>query len=256
MRSSNGASLPFSASTDMAPATTAAASRSSAPNRPANASAVETCVPLISANPSLARSLDGASPASFRPSAAGRILPSQRTWPMPSSTALRCANGARSPEAPTGPLGGNQRIDLVPQQREQRVDQAQRDTGMSARQRIDLERQDQAHHRIRQRLAHARRVRQQEVLLQLLELLARYAGLRQQAEAGVDAVCRIAGRDDLDRPGRSPRRCARGPRHRARAAWAFRRCAAAAAASIRRRECRPHRSLAGLLVRRLDHGQV
>src|SRR5208283_4188208 len=36
----------------------------------------------------------------------------------------------------------------------------------------------------------------QEVLLQLLELFARYAGLRQQSEAGVDAVRRIARRDD------------------------------------------------------------
>ena len=147
MRSSNGVSLAFSASTDMAPATMAAASTSSAPNNPARASAVDTCVPLMSARPSLAPSLHGARPARARPSAAASTLPPTRTWPMPSNAALKCASGARSPEAPTDPCAGNHGVHLVREQRAQGVDQRQRNTGVAARQRIDLEREDQAHHR-------------------------------------------------------------------------------------------------------------
>ena len=68
---------------------------------------------------------------------------------------------------------------------------------MAARQRVDLQRENQTHHRIRQRFADARRVREQKVPLQELEFLRRYAGLREQAEAGIDAVSRIADRDDF-----------------------------------------------------------
>jgi hypothetical protein len=83
-----------------------AANTSSAPNSPASASAVETCVPLISASPFLGAQLERRSPAKRKPSAAGSTRPLTRTWPMPSSTALRCASGARSPEAPTEPCAG------------------------------------------------------------------------------------------------------------------------------------------------------
>jgi hypothetical protein len=54
-----------------------------------------------------------------------------------------------------------------------------------------------------QQLAGADRVRQDQVLLQLRELLLRDVALGQDAEAGVDAVGRIAlGDDGLDGGGR------------------------------------------------------
>ena len=34
------------------------------------------------------------------------MAPRTRTWPMPSSTVLKCARGARSPDAPTEPCAG------------------------------------------------------------------------------------------------------------------------------------------------------
>ena len=71
------------------------------------------------------------------------------------------------------------------------------DAGVAARQGVDLERENQAHDGVGQRIADARGVREQQIALQQLELLGRYAGLRQQAEAGVDAVGGVAGRDDL-----------------------------------------------------------
>ena len=45
--------------------------------------------------------------------------------------------------------------------------------------------------------ADTRGVRQHQIALQQLELLVGDAGLREQAEAGIDAVGRIAARDDL-----------------------------------------------------------
>ena len=76
-------------------------------NRFHSASAVEICVPLSSARPSLAASVSGVSPARFRPSSArSGSLPPHSTSPTPNNTADRCASGARSPLAPTEPLDG------------------------------------------------------------------------------------------------------------------------------------------------------
>ena len=192
MRSSKGASLPFNASTDMAPATTAAANTSSAPNNPASASAVETCVPLIRARPSLARSLRGSSPAKRKPSLAGSSVPRTRTSPMPEQYRAQVRQGRQIPRGAHRALRGNHGIHLMLQQCQQGVDQRHGDAGVSARQCIDLESQDQTHHGIRQRIAHSRGVREQQIALQEFELFRRYAGLRQQAESGIDAVRRIA----------------------------------------------------------------
>ena len=64
------------ASTDSAPATNAAASARSAANRPASASAVDTCVPLSSARPSFGPRLTGCRPARASASRAGMTRPS------------------------------------------------------------------------------------------------------------------------------------------------------------------------------------
>ncbi len=197
MRASNGESLPFNASTDMAPATTAAANRSSAPNSPASASAVDTCVPLIKARPSLARSLRGSRPAAVKPSAAGNTLPRTRTCADAEQHRAQVRQRRQIAGCAHRSLRGNHRIDLVLQQREQGIDQGHGDAGMPACQRVDLQREDQTDDGVGQRVAHARGMREQQIALQQLELLGRYAGLGQQTEARVDAVGRVAGGDDL-----------------------------------------------------------
>ncbi|MDT4851105.1 hypothetical protein FQZ97_852750 [compost metagenome] len=106
MRGSNGASLPLAASTLSAPVTVPASSRRSAMNRPCSASAVDTCVPLISARPSLAASVSGAMPAALSAAAAGSHSPFTRTSPSPIRASVMCDSGARAPEAPTEPLTG------------------------------------------------------------------------------------------------------------------------------------------------------
>ena len=106
MRASNGLTEPLMASRDRHPATRAAANTSSAPNRPASASEVDTCVPLSSASPSLGPRTKGAKPTAAMASLPETIFSLTLAWPSPISTHAMCASGARSPEAPTEPLAG------------------------------------------------------------------------------------------------------------------------------------------------------
>ena len=106
MRGSKGTSDPRAASVARAPVTTAERYRTSASNKAARALAVENCVPLSIASPSLGPSTSGARPASWRAVAARtRPLPVM-TSPTPIITAVRCDKGARSPDAPTEPCEG------------------------------------------------------------------------------------------------------------------------------------------------------
>src|SRR3546814_18805532 len=65
--------------------------------------AVETCVPLMSASPSLGPRASGSSSSRCSASAAGMISPWSAIRPCPNMTAERWARGARSPDAPTEP---------------------------------------------------------------------------------------------------------------------------------------------------------
>src|SRR3546814_1406431 len=68
--------------------------------------AVETCVPLMSASPSLGPSASGSSSSRCSASAAGMISPWSAIRPCPNMAAERWARGARSPDAPTEPCAG------------------------------------------------------------------------------------------------------------------------------------------------------
>mgnify|MGYP006168103737 CR=1 FL=1 len=106
MRGSNGASEPLAASVARAPVSRADWNRRSASNRPASALAVENCVPLSRARPSLGPSTAGARPTLARASVAGRRPVGVSASPTPIITAVMCDSGARSPEAPTEPCAG------------------------------------------------------------------------------------------------------------------------------------------------------
>ena len=94
------------ASVDSDAATTLAAALRHASNKPARAHAVENCVPLISASPSLGPSVMAVRPASFKASRAGMRAPARDASPSPNMAAVMCASGARSPDAPTEPCAG------------------------------------------------------------------------------------------------------------------------------------------------------
>ncbi len=106
MRASNGLTLPFKASTDNAPAAIAAANTRSPVKSASRATAVDICVPLISANPSLGPSRSGSQPSFSSAGPAGMIWPATSMLPWPISAAIKWARGARSPEAPTLPCDG------------------------------------------------------------------------------------------------------------------------------------------------------
>ena len=185
--------------------------QSSAPKSPASASAVETCVPLISARPSLACNLMGCNPALRSPSAAGTLAPSHAHVADAEQRRAQVRQGRQVPRCTHRTLRRNHRINLMLEQREQGIHQPRGDAGVAAGQCIDLERENQPHHGVGKRIAHARRVRQQQIPLQQLELLVGYAGLREQSESGIDAVGDIAARRRSCPPRRWPKRCARDP---------------------------------------------
>ncbi len=194
------------------PATKAAAIARSAAKRPASASAVETCVPLSSASPSLGPSTTGCSPASPSASRAATTRPEIRASPSPISTAARCASGARSPDAPTDPCDGYARDDAGVAQRHQRLDHRPAHAGVAARERRRLQGDDQPHRRVVEQSAGPRRMRQDQRALQLGQPGVVDAGAGEQSESRVDAIDGpAAGDDSIHRLGR---RVDGGPRGR------------------------------------------
>ena len=221
MRGSNGVSLPRHASTDSAPATNAAASARSAANRPASASAVDTCVPLSSARPSFGPSVTGC-----RPAARERVA---RRHDAAVDPRLAFADQHRRKMRERREIAGradrslrrNARHDAGVGERDERLDHAPAHARVAARERRRLERDDEAHDGIVEQRPGARRMRQHERALQLREPRVVDARAGEQAESGVDAVDGPPGRDDaVDglRGGidRRLRRGVDGERHRLR----------------------------------------
>ena len=99
-------------------------------------------------------------------------------------------------------LARNQRHGVAGQQAVERVDDRRADAGIAAAEAEQFEDDHQPRDVARQRLAEAGAVRQDQISLQLGEAGIGDAGVGQAAEAGVDAVDRVARRDDaLDRRG-------------------------------------------------------
>ncbi len=188
MRGSNGVSLPRQASTESAPATKAAAIARSAANRPASASAVDTCVPLSSARPSFGPSATGCSPARASASRAGRMRPSTLASPSPISTADKVRERREIAGRTHRSLRRNAGNDARVRHGDQRFDDAPPDSRMAARERCDLERDDQAHDRVVEQRSRARRMRQHQRALQLDEPRVVDPRAREEAESGVDAI--------------------------------------------------------------------
>ena len=111
-------------------------------------------------------------------------------------------------------LRRNQRHGVGVEQPLQRLDDERPNARMTAAKTEQLEDDHQPHDVARERIAEAGTVRQDEVGLQLGQPVVRDARVGEQAEAGIDAVDRLAaGNDALDRRGRVARRAA-WPRRR------------------------------------------
>ena len=109
MRGSNGVTLPFNASTDSAPAASAAANTRSPVNRASSAIAVDDLGAVDQRQPFLGPELRAARCRAFSSaSPAGRTLAAQASMPpSPISAAIRWASGARSPTRRPSPGTGS-----------------------------------------------------------------------------------------------------------------------------------------------------
>jgi hypothetical protein len=111
----------------------------------------------------------------------------------------RCEIATRSHR----PLRRNDRQHVGVVELDQRIDEYAAHARIAARQRRDLERERQPHHRGGQRIAYAHRMRQHEVTLQQLELLVGNVGLRKPPKACVHAISGLAALHDLGHGGRA-----------------------------------------------------
>jgi hypothetical protein len=190
MRGSNGPSLPRAASTVSAPTTSAASSTGSNDSSACSASAVEVCVPLISARPSFAASRSGAMPAVAQRvgSRYARAVDQHLAFAdqRQGHVGERREVAGRADRA----LRRHIRHEAGAADREQRVDHRFAHAGMPARQARRLQHKHQSDDRWRQRLADADAVGADQVELQAIELVGVDARRRQLAEAGVDAIDR------------------------------------------------------------------
>ena len=145
----------------------------------------------MSASPSLAASaqrLDAGRRAA--PSPPGTRSPSTSISPSPISASVRCASGARSPDAPTEPCDGTYGTSPASCTASSVSITVSRTPECAAREARRLEREHQPHDRRRQRLADADAVRADQVELQRGEIGRARCASGELAEAGVDAVDR------------------------------------------------------------------
>ena len=94
-------------------------------------------------------------------------------------------------------LRRNDRQDAALEEDEKLLDRRPADAGSALREAGDLERHDQAHDRLGQRLAGAGGVRDHEIALERGEIAIGDADAGELAEAGIDPVHRLAFREDL-----------------------------------------------------------
>ena len=171
----------------------ARASRSAATSARAS-TAVDACVPLMSARPSFGASRTGASPARASASAPGRRPAAVCTSPSPMSTSARWASGARSPLAPTDPRLGTTGWTRGVEHRDEQVERLEPDAGMAACQDVGAQRHHRADDGDGEEVADAGGMAAQQVDLQRVERVGRDADLGEGSEPGVDAVDRrVAG---------------------------------------------------------------
>jgi hypothetical protein len=109
-------------------------------------SAVLTCVPLMSARPSLARSVMGLHFAPRSAAAPSSSACRATHGPSPSRTSAMCASGARSPLAPTEPRLGSTGTMPALKTGQRVLDQLAAHAAVAAREVGDAQREGQAAH--------------------------------------------------------------------------------------------------------------
>ena len=197
MRGSKGVSEPLIASVDSAPATTAACITRSAPMSAARAMAVETWVPLSSARPSLGPSTTGSRPTRARAAAPPRVRPSIWSFALADCHERQMGERREVAGGADRALGGDHGEDVMGDHRGQQIQGCRGDAGMTTAQRLDLQEQDQPHDLRCEGRAGAGGMRADQIDLKSLQIGVGNARLGELAEAGVDAIDRLAGGEEL-----------------------------------------------------------
>ena len=183
--------------------------------------AVCACVPLMSVSPSLRAERRRREARALRSMSAARSGADRRddSVPSPISESARCANGARSPLAPTLPCsgtGGQSPALSMPASKSARSSRAPE---IALGDHVRAQQHHRADFALREQVADARRMAAHEIHLQLGEAVRRNRDLRQLAESGRHAVRDGTACHEVDRRPRasSPRAGGRAePSSRAR----------------------------------------
>ena len=178
----------------------ARASRS-APSSASAATAVDACVPLMSARPSFASSATGASPAraSAAPPSSAAASVADRRVPFADQHERQVRQRREVAARADRSAARHDRMDARVERVDQPIERRAPDARVALREHVRAQRHHRAHGARRQRLADARRVAAQQVPLELAERVSRNLDLGQRAEAGVDAVDRrVARRVPID----------------------------------------------------------
>jgi hypothetical protein len=194
MRGSKATTVPFAPSRDAAPAMSATLQRASARTRARHPRAPMAWVPLMRQSPSFAARVRGSRPAARRAGPLGWRAPPTNTSPSPIIARAMWARGARSPEAPTLPLAGHHRQDVLRQHGQHEVDDLRPHPRVARGHDVGSEQHQGPGLGQREGGPDPHRVAPDQVHLELREILGGDPGPGQEPEAGVDPIDRGAGR--------------------------------------------------------------
>ena len=241
MRASNGRVDPRSASIDSAAAISAARASRSAPRAASAATAVDGCVPLMSASPSFGASVTGVKPRGASASRPGStcVLSPTVASPSPISTSDEMRQRREIAAGADRAAAGDARVHAPIEQLDEQVERAATDSGEALREHVGAQRHRRAHGRTggSGSPTPAAWLRKQ-IQLQRAKRFAWNRRFRQRAKSGVDAVDGfIAGCLAIDDGARGVDACGRR-RLRGRPARSRRRWPAARRARANRRRGR------------------
>ena len=146
-------------------------------------SAVDACVPLMSASPSFGPSVAGVRPARASAAAPGRDVDRRATSPFADQDQREVRQRREVAAGADRAARRHHRVHAAVQQRDQQVERLEPDAGEPLGQHVGAQRHRRAHDGHRQRLADAGGMAAQQVDLQLRQRVVRDLHLGEVAEA-------------------------------------------------------------------------
>ena len=180
--------MPSSASTDIAAATLAVRSSRSASAASSAPSADISWVPLRSARPSFAPSRSGSRPVSFKRDERRPDVPGELHLAAPDERQREVRERRQVARGAHGPLRRHDRVDPDAEEVEEALGHDRPSAGVPQGERVGPQQEHRPDDLARERLAHARGVADEQVLLEPLGVGPVDRAVREGAHAGRDAV--------------------------------------------------------------------